>query len=184
MYNRDLGFSFIEVMVAMVILSISLVILLDSQGNSMALVGRAHSLNYATTLASGKISELVQLAEKEGIQSLQDEKAGEFDQEKYPGYHWRYRVMEIVPPDFAALMKSFSGSEEEKEDSASNAELLAGPLKQIQDIWGKAIRELRLEIFWTEGLRERNYELVTHLIAPEAIGQVQGMVGALGGQAK
>src|SRR5262249_33299083 len=77
--NCSRGFSFIEVMAAMVILSISLIVLMGTQSRSMALVERAQTLDYATTLANAKIVELTQEANTKGILSLKEEDSGDFD---------------------------------------------------------------------------------------------------------
>src|SRR5262249_28288927 len=145
-------------------------------------VDRAKSLDYATTLASSKMADLVQEANTKGVTALKDADAGEFDQEAHPGYRWAYRILPVPPPDFAALM-GVSGEKDEglgpqKEDN-SNAALLAGPLQAIGKIWGQSLRELHVEVKWGEGKREKSYELVTHLISPDAVAQIQGLVGGV-----
>jgi len=176
------GFSFIEVMAAMVILSISLVVLLGSQGRSMELVGRAQTLHYATTLATSKMAELTQEATTKGVGTLRESEAGEFDQEKHPGFRWRYRIVKVPSPDFAGMMAGAVGGEEEDLGAAEgSAALLAGPLQAIGKIWGESLRELHVEVLWGEERTSQSLELVTHLIAPEAMAQVQGLVGAVSG---
>ena len=183
-HKTQSGFSFIEVTAAMVILSMSLIVLLDTQTRSMNLVGKARSLETATTLARIKMVELTHEATTRGVTSLQEEEAGEFEQDRYPGFRWRYWVTEVPAPDFEAMMGLATGSEdglEEDKGNEGNAALLAGPLKSIGDIWGKSIRELHVQVLWDEGRQEKDFELVTHLIAPDALAQVQGLIGALSG---
>jgi prepilin-type N-terminal cleavage/methylation domain-containing protein len=179
---RSDGFSFIEVTAAMVILSISLVILLGSQSQSMNLVDRAESLDYATTLASTKMAELVQEANVKGVTALKDAEAGEFNQEIHPGYRWNYRIVPVPSPDFAALMGVATGQEEglgEVKDNSGNAALFAGPLQMIGKVWGQALRELHVEVTWGEGKSQKSYELVTHLITNDAVAQIQGLIGGV-----
>ena len=178
---RAKGFSFVEVMVAMVILSISLVVLMESQTRAMDLVNRARTLDAAVTLAGVKMTELTQIAAAKGITELKQEEAGEFDQEKHPGYRWRYRMVDVPAPDFAALFKLSSG--ENDEQSSGNAALFAGPLQMIGKVWGQALKELHVEVLWTDGAREKSFELVTHLISPDAVGQINAAIGALTGGA-
>ena len=103
------GFSFVEVIAALVILSISLVVLLDSQGRSMDLVSKARSLESGVTLAAAKMTELVQEAERKGVETLRDEEKGDFDQERYPSYRWRYWVAPVPQPDFKLLLSAATG---------------------------------------------------------------------------
>jgi prepilin-type N-terminal cleavage/methylation domain-containing protein len=178
---RSDGFSFVEVMVSMVILSISLVILMESQSRSMDLISRAKAMDAAVTLASAKMTELSMLGTTRGPSYLKPEEGGDFDQEKHPGYRWKSRVVDVPAPDFAAMFKMAMGGDEN--DQNSNAALFAGPLQMIGKIWGQALKELHVEVLWKDGAREKSYELVTHLLDPNAIGQLTGAVGALTGGA-
>lgn len=179
--SRAGGFSLVEVLAAMMILSISLIVLTESQGRSMDLVFRSQRLDTATALASFKMEEIVQEAKTKGIDSIKDEGKGDFDQEKHPGFSWRYIVKPVPAPNFAALMGAASGDEEQ---GASNAGLLAGPLQTIGKMWGQSLRELHVEVVWQDGKREQSYELVTHVIAADVMSQISGLVSsfqALGG---
>ncbi|MFH1018154.1 MAG: type II secretion system protein [Pseudomonadota bacterium] len=181
MKSEARGFSFVEVMVAMVILSISLVVLMESQSRSMDLVSRARTMDAAITLAESKMTELSQLAAFKGIDTLKPEEKGEFDQERHPGYRWKYTVLPVPAPDFGALFKlAFGGAEDEKN---SNAQLFAGPLQMIGKVWGEALKELHVEVLWSDGAREKSYELVTHLIAQDTMTQLNVAIGALTGGA-
>ncbi|HLG20185.1 MAG TPA: hypothetical protein VI895_10285 [Bdellovibrionota bacterium] len=173
-------------MAAMVILSMSLIVLMDSQGQSMNLVGRAQDLEQASLLAKSKMVELTEEATTKGITSLRETESGEFDQTQHPGYLWRYWIAPIPSPDFAKMMGMATegvdiGGLDEETKNTGNAAVLAGPLQAIGDIWGKALREVHVEVTWGNEKNPRSYDLVTHLIAPEAITQVQALVGMLGG---
>jgi hypothetical protein len=131
-------------------------------------------------LADAKMTELVKAAEKKGIDLLREEDKGEFDQEKYPGYRWTYRVQSIPTPDFAALISAAAPEDEETTQAASNAELLAGPLQAIGKAWGQSIRELRLEVAWGSEEHPRTVELVTHLISSDVGAQIQNVIAGFG----
>lgn len=173
------GFSFVEVMAAVLILSISLIVLMDNQAKSMDMLGRARTADYATTLAIGKMTELVAAVKEKGFIVLRDGEEGEFNQEKYPGYRWRYWMENVPSPDFELLMGGMGG--EAQEQKSSNAGLLGGPLKAISEIWGKALKELHVEVTWGTQKTKRRYELVTQLIAADAVSQLQAAVAAMTG---
>jgi general secretion pathway protein I len=175
------GFSFVEVMVALVILSISLVILFESQTRSMDLVSRANSIDVAVALAGAKMTELSSLAEQKGASVLKSDESGDFDQEKYPGYHWKYTLSSIPAPDFMALLGHAQTTGGEENNAAeSSASMIAGPLQQISKMWAEGVKELHLEVTWKDGAREKSYDLVTHLIASDAMNQIQGFVNSIG----
>ena len=52
------GFSFVEVIAALVILSISLTVLLNSQGNAVHIMSRSRKVDTAVTLGGSKMAEL------------------------------------------------------------------------------------------------------------------------------
>lgn len=168
-----------EVMIAMVILSISLIVLMDSQARSMDMVARAKSVDVGTSLATLRMTELVQEAKEKGVSTLKDEAEGEFDQQKFPTYRWRYWKKNVPAPDFAALAGGAAGGKDDA--AASNKDMLAGPLQAIGKVWGNALKELHVEVSWGEERKKRTYELVTHLIATDALAQLQGAIGILGG---
>ena len=181
--HRSSGFSFVEVVAALVILSMSLVVLMESQTRSMDLVARSRAVDDAVTLASARMAEISQLATEKGVSALKPEESGDFDHEKYPGFQWRYRVVSVPAPDFAKLFATATGPGEDGEESPqnTNAALFAGPLQAVAKIWGDAIKEIHLEITWKDGNRDRSYELVTHVLSPDAVNQMQGLMSAIGG---
>ena len=153
---------------------------MQSQASSMSLVERARSRDQATTLAISKMTELLQEAKTKGLGTLKDKEEGEFDQTKYPNYRWKYWKTLVPAPDFAGMISAIAGKDG-KENESQDAGLFAGPLKAITKIWGEALREIHIEVTWGEGRTQRSYELVTHLIAQDAMSQLQGIVSALGG---
>ena len=173
------GFSLVEVLAAMVIMSVALVALLASQAQSVGLVDRAKKYDRATTLASAKLSELTMIASSQGTSAMKEEERGEFDQELHPGFRWRYEIRKVPAPNFAALLSAATGEEEETQDQG-NAALFAGPLQTIQDAWGESLRELRVEVLWGEQT-EKSVELVTHIIEGDPVTRVDGIVRGLGG---
>ncbi|MFH1261929.1 MAG: hypothetical protein V1495_00565 [Pseudomonadota bacterium] len=172
------AFSFVEVMAAVAILSISLIVLMDNQAKSMDMLGRARTADFATTLAIAKMTELIQTAKAKGVGALRDEDAGEFDQEKYATYKWRSWKTDVPTPDFEALITGMAGGKEEGKKGAAAS---SGPLQAIEQVWGSALKELHVEVTWGEGRTPRSYELATQLIAPDAVLQIQAALAVMTG---
>ncbi len=87
------GFTLLEILVALAILSISLVVLLGLRNRDVDLVNATRQMTVATALASQKMVEV----RMEGFPDL-GESAGEFG-EKYPGFRWN-RVVTPTPFDY------------------------------------------------------------------------------------
>ncbi len=80
------GFTLLEIMVALTILSISLVVLLGLRNRDIALSAHARELTEATLLARQKITDIT----LRGFPELGEE-AGDFGEEA-PKYRWRQEV--------------------------------------------------------------------------------------------
>ncbi len=103
---RRRGFSLLEVMIALGILTVSLVILVESQSGAVAMTREAERVIVATDLARLKMSEAMLQLEEEGFQNSEVVEYGEFDDlgdeltnlefgREYEDYHWEYTITEI-----------------------------------------------------------------------------------------
>ncbi len=149
----------------MLILSMGLIVLMDNQTRSMKLTSKASSLDQAITLASNKMSELTLTSQTKGIDALKTQEEGEFEDEFNSGYKWKYFKSNVPVPDFAKLLQTTNSSESEKNPVDTS---LAGPMQIIVQTWSQSIFELRVEVLWQDGTKEKSYTLVTHLIKPNA----------------
>lgn len=164
--NYSQGMTFLEVMIALAILALSLVALLQSQGASLNLGAKANAIDTATLLGQMKMEELQMELRKEGFDKLRDEDRGEFDREKFPKYSWEYKISKVKLP-FAS---SQSGEEEQ--------------MKMVQSFMEKAIRQLDLTVNWQELNRKRSLSLTTHLVNFGYLPGVAATIPTIPGAAK
>jgi general secretion pathway protein I len=94
--KRDLGFTLLEVMVAMSIIAIALTALLVSQSQSISMAGEAKFSTTASLLARSKMEEI---EIKSGNDLIND--TGDFGDD-FPDYSWEMTVQDVT----------FSGAEE------------------------------------------------------------------------
>lgn len=178
--NSPHGFSLLEVMFALVILSMSLIALMQNQTQSITLAEKARSWDQATTLATTKMSELTQLAQDKGVDKLKPEESGEFDQAKFPTYKWHYWKKPVPQPNFQAIMGLATQGQDESTNEKNNMGALAGPMQMISKAWSESLTELHVEVTWGEGESLRNFDLTTHLLAADTNARIQGIVSVLG----
>jgi len=88
------GFTLLEIMVALTVLSISLVVLLGLRNKDIALAAHARELTEATLLARQKVTDITIT----GFPNLGEE-TGDFGEEA-PKYRWR---QEVRPTPFEAI---------------------------------------------------------------------------------
>ena len=84
--EKDRGFTFLEVMVAVVFLATILTAALGSQSQSVSLASEARFYTTATLLAQGKMAEI----EAKDLDTLSSD-SGDFG-EDFPGYTWEIVV--------------------------------------------------------------------------------------------
>ena len=90
-----LGFSLLEVLIALAILGISLTVLLQSQAASLDNAGRSRDLTQATLLARGKMIDIEKHLFHAGFQMGTEEDSGDFSEEGHKDILWKYRISEI-----------------------------------------------------------------------------------------
>jgi type II secretion system protein I len=103
------GFTLIEVLVAMVILSIAFMWLLSSQGQSIEMATRSRFLTTATLLAQERISEVTS-----GEQTVSQGSGGGDFGEDYPGYRYEETVESTVLPGYFKYSLTVKWGSEEK----------------------------------------------------------------------
>ncbi|MEO0604730.1 MAG: prepilin-type N-terminal cleavage/methylation domain-containing protein [Myxococcota bacterium] len=100
------GFSLLEVMIALSILTISLVILIQTQSMAMVLTQEAEMRMTATDLAQQKMAEALLTIESEGFQVRDVYERGDFDDfggdglaldvgDQLEGFEWEYSIREV-----------------------------------------------------------------------------------------
>ena len=144
------GFSLLEVMVAVAILAISLLTLVNFQGQSMLVVGRAEKLTLGTFLAREKMAEVILQIEKEQFQqgSLSEDKSENGTFEKpYENFKWSWQMRKVAIPT--------PGGEE--------GSPMMAMLKMVTDQIKEMVREVKLTVSWEDLGKEQGFEVVTHV---------------------
>ncbi len=150
--HMRMGFTLIEIMVAVSILSISLIALMSFSGNTLIKSGRAEQMTIAVMLARQKMTDIeLELEKKMKRNEFPDEKSedGKFD-EPYEDYTWEMEVrrVELPPP--------VQGDE--------GGQIQGMVAKQLTKEISKTVRELKLTVKWDEMDEEQSIEVVTHIV--------------------
>ena len=199
------GFTLLEVVVALVILTMSLFVLVNAQALSVFMTTDSQRTLTATWLAQQKMTEALLRVEADGVQATDIEESGDFEEfggdgdfgetidfgGEFDNYQWAYtiRAVDIKLGDVsgqADAMKDagFGPSDEQMQASGSEGKDL-GDLGVQPDMIGEMlkpyIREVRVLIWWGEEPAEGEdcedcVELVTHVANPT--GEVVAGAGA------
>ncbi len=187
------GFSLLEVMIALAILTVSLIILVETQSAAVLLTREAERMITATDLAQLKLSEAMVKLEQDGFQTSDIYESGDFellgdellDVEFGPelaDYKWEYLVSEVdidMLGDLASAAQSLPmGGEGDAAGAASSG---GGPLEalgaigigpeMISEFLGPYMREVRVRVWWGEDSKEAEEDgtevvLTSHVINP------------------
>ncbi len=169
--RNSLGFSLIEVMIAMMILAGAMVALSQSWSGSLFAFRKAQSVNTIVSLLKKKTTEL-EIKYKAGTFSeIPEDEAGDFGSE-YPEFTWKAHSQDLEFPDLSQILIS-------KEGGANDMILMV--IKQMTDFISKATKEVKVSIIWKSNKKEVNYSVVTYIMNNQSAGSIAP--GGAGGDA-
>ena len=184
---RRSGFTLLEVVVAMAMLSLGLMAIFDLNSRAVSLHAYGKKLTVASLLARGKMIDLEQKLYDNGLPMDDDEQSGDFSDEGWPSFKWRARILapktQGMPPE--RLLTAVLGLPESDDPNDPLGGLTAvlgskgGPnplagmmagMAQAQfgmlvDQITKMVREVHLTVYWKDGTQTESLDLVTHMVS-------------------
>ncbi len=172
------GFSLIEVLAATAILAGVLFAVTRIISASYLYASKVDNIYLGTELARLKLHDIELKIEEDGLPEMEYEEEGEFEEDAYEGFKWKYSIKKVfIPlPDFTG---SSDGTEGKQEEAASMLSLAKG---NIEDFFKERIRKLTLIVFWGKGEKEsEKVEFTVFLTTEGTVKQFQQYRGAPGG---
>ena len=124
------GFTLIEVMIALAILSAGLAVMLRSTAGDVYTTQRVHMRSVSTELARGKMYDLEEELKIQGFQETDQEEDGDFSDQGWPQIKWKAEIVKIELPDMSALQQmqgqGQGGADGEAGDSAGAGGMMGG----------------------------------------------------------
>jgi prepilin-type N-terminal cleavage/methylation domain-containing protein len=188
------AFTLLEVVIALSILTVGVMVLVETQAGALLMSTEADRISTATYLAEEKMMEALLTLERDGWTSQEIDEDGDFDdfgdedfrggvlpsmdlEDLYEDFRWAYTVQKIelnLPPDLGGAAGDLAGNGywgEGNEGAASDTQMdltdLGISQDQITEYLGDYIREVRVLVWWgdnEEGTAQ--VELTTHIINP------------------
>lgn len=186
-YGRP-GFTLLEVLVAVAILSISLTSLLTSQMNALRATRYAQSITAMAFLAEAKLVDIeYQIKEEEdGWGDNDKEYEGDFSEEGWPDVTYHCVADMIEMPDYSALQRAADAADS-AESQASGVDVqdvgeqafdsLAMVWPIIKEAIERAIRKAHCTVYWTDGNIAREFRVDTFWTDPAALTQLPSLGG-------
>ncbi len=137
------GFTLLEVMIALLIVSAAIVAVAGINAGAMNMHAYSKELTVATLLARGKMADIEQELQSEGLPADDEVEEGDFSEEGFPKFRWR---AEIIRPEteeiqVASIMQSLGvdGSSDGPLGSFLDSQLLSNSDFYGGDLAGSGI---------------------------------------------
>ncbi|MBN2524829.1 MAG: prepilin-type N-terminal cleavage/methylation domain-containing protein [Deltaproteobacteria bacterium] len=193
-YSR--GFTIIEIMVAVLLLSSALVAIFAAQFAAVATTAYARNITQATQLGRCKMNELELLFIEEGFQEGDVVESGtccEFLEGEVPeNFHCEWMVETVTFPDMSETMDDSLGDEEGggpgsimdqvtggsagmgsmmesgamDDMSEMGMDMLSSLMPMITGLLEQAIRRVTVKVTWKEGVAEKEFQLMQYVTHP------------------
>lgn len=178
------GFTLLEVMIALAILSAALLTVSEIAGGSLRNHVRARQLDVATLLARGKMAALESDYERKGFRDFDEKDEGTFEEAGHPEVHWAVEVLkpqaDLTPERILQLFagqeggldallkqlapKSDGGPQQQLPSAAALTQALQAQLTIVGEQVKKGVREVRLTVSWPDGRKAESFTVVTHMV--------------------
>jgi general secretion pathway protein I len=124
--RRSAGFTLLEVMLALAILSVALVGLLGRTAGNVRLTQESAMRGAAVALARGQMYEIEDELLREGFQELDQTLEGDFAEQGWEEIHWEAAIEKVELPAMDAMQAMQGGGEGEGEAGGESGEKGAG----------------------------------------------------------
>ena len=184
--TRAAGFSLLEVMVAIAILALSMGVIMEIEGHAIVKTNDAKAYTVATLLARGKILDVQQELEEDGYGDFMKVLDGDFEEEGFPDFRWAARVRKVEIP-IPGSMPGEAGGRTAEGSGGMALGSLTPMLQSFSKVFEDAVREIEVQVLWSEGPYEQHVSVVTHIVSRELLrgglsgaGLPAGMPGGVG----
>jgi type II secretion system protein I len=179
------GFTLLEVLIAVAILSVSLSSLMASQINSMAATRYARDISAIALLAEYQLIEIEFQQRKEGFVNSDVELEGDFSDHGYDDVEWKCTVHFVELPEYNQMMEAKEGVDEvtgkEDDNVIDTGDQAFAGLGMVWPIVKAAIensiRKVDCTITWQQGNIAQEYTVQTFWTNPAALLNLPGAGG-------
>lgn len=152
--QRQEGFTLIETVIAMVILSTALVLLANSWGGAFLRLRKTQTSFEVAAMLERKMNEIELEYRGKPLTEIPDEKSGDFGSD-YPQYSWAIKSQKLEFPDISNSLTS-------GKDGADA--LTMSVVKQMTEFIGKSIKEVKLTVTYKKDKKPLEFSIVTYFI--------------------
>lgn len=180
--KKNRAFTLIEVMIALMILSITLVALSSGQAVALNSTRKSRLTTLATIAAKNIMSEIELTSEVKGfnyVKELGEKAEGSLEGDNYNGWKWMREVKEVNFP-ITAIMNMFTAKEKAEAEaegesdpigSGSEAQIMNMISGNVEKLMKDSVREITVTVSWPvkAGKEFSNLRLVYYVVDFETV---------------
>ncbi|MGZ3721425.1 MAG: type II secretion system protein [Bdellovibrionales bacterium] len=153
MMRANKGFTLIEVLVALFILTGGIIVLSTSWSGNFMRIRKSALFNDVAVLLERKMVE-TEAKYRNKYKEIPEEDAGEFDKD-HPQYSWKLKSRELKLPDITPLLL---GQEEHPDET------MVAMLKQLTEQLSKAIKEVKISVLVKRNGKELEFSATEYMV--------------------
>jgi general secretion pathway protein I len=198
------GFSLLEIMIAVAILSGALTWIVVGVSRSIKAENHAKLMTTATFLAREKMVDVEDELYEKGFGEFEKELSGGFDDKGFARFGWRAIVDKVELPSQEQMQTVLSNAKTAKENLAgganpgataqatsaadssnpmsAGASALGSQFGIIKQVLEQAIRRVTIRVTWVEGRTTQQVELVAYYSDPRRVDQAVSLSAPPSGQ--
>lgn len=134
--KNKFGFTLLETLLAMIILSTGILLLSNAWSGSFMRIRKTQLNSEVTALLERKMVEVEAEYRDKPLESIPEEKSDDFGSD-YPQYSWKLESQEFKVPDLSASLTA--------KDGGAN-EMMINIIRQLSEHLSKSIKEVRVTI--------------------------------------
>jgi type II secretion system protein I len=154
--TKQLGFTLLEVMIAVTIMTVAFAAILSSQSSSIILTMKTKEMIIAEWLANNVINETDLLYSTKSFSELPKEELAAFPA-PFERFTWKREVKELKFPEL-----NFSTNQDDKQQGQTDT--LRMLTQMITKYLNESVRELVVTISWERGKQTYNVKVSTYLV--------------------
>jgi general secretion pathway protein I len=169
--ENNKGFTLLETLLAVVILSAGILLLTQSWSGSFVRIRKTQLNQEVAALLERKMAEIDLQYRGKPLESIKEEDEDDFGSE-YPDYKWKMKSREFQSPNLGSIMTSQEGGANQ---------MLLTMIQQLTEHLSKTIKEVKVSVIYTKGKKPIEFSVVTYFVDYNKPLSVGGAAGAAAG---